>query len=258
VSPATSLDEWVTISEKMTKRPDQFGMFTPTDAADPATNFLLLSTWSLAYDAAWATGSTPTLTSNEIIQTIELLKRLYDVAMPQGLDYGAGLNLAYADRIAQIIGPSAIGTVIEANVPGALEHWSSTPGPWPSKKGLTNVIPISLNAQSPNIEAAKEFIGFAMQPEHLGKLMEDSLDFFPSYLPNPVSEEYLAGLVWAEGFTQVDPVGTPALLGDFTAKANEFSDIVMTSVLQVLTDESPVGDAMAAAQVKAEALAKTL
>jgi ABC-type glycerol-3-phosphate transport system substrate-binding protein len=258
VSAADNLDDWVTISEQLTKRPDQFGIFSPNDAVDSATNFLLFSSWALAFDSAWATGSTPALTSDGILQTVDYFKKMYDVGMPQDLDYGSGLNLAYADRIAQITGPSALGTVIEANAPGALEHWRSQPCPWPSKKGLTNVIPLSVNVNSVNAEAAMEFINFAMQPAHLGKLMEDSLDFFPPYEPNPVSQEYLDAIEWADGFIQIDPVGTPALLGDFTAKANEFSDIVWSATAQVLSNSMSTADAMAAAQEQAEALAETL
>lgn len=256
--PAQTIDDWVDQVTRLTNRDNnQYGIYSPHLLNEAEAFWFRLQEWALPYDGMWATGKTPLVTSDPIIKGLKLFKTMYDVGMPQGMD-GATAVKAFSDgQIASQLAESAVVNVYKTNNPTVYQDLRSVPVPWPSRKSLVRIHPLTVNAQSPNKDAAKQFLAFLYKPENYRELLQRALDVIPAY-PEGMSAEYLASLPWVSGYQAVNALSPTALLGDFIYNNQEFGQIVITHFQDVLVNNVPVEDAMGAAQTELEALAQRL
>jgi len=256
--PAQSLDDWVDQVGRLTNRDaGQYGIYSPHLLSDSEGFWFRLQEWALPFDGTWAVGKTPMVTSDPIIQGLKLFKTMYDIGMPQGMD-GATAVKAFSDgQIASQLAESAVVNVYKTNNPDVYKDLRSVPPPWPSRKSLVRIHPLTVNAQSPNKEAAKQFLGFLYKQENYRELLQRALDVIPAY-PAGMSPDYVATLPWVSGYQAVNALSPTVLLGDFIYNNQEFGQIVITHFQDSLVNNVPVEDAMGAAQVELEALSQRL
>ena len=114
-----------------------------------------------------------------------------------------------------------------------------------------------MNVQSPNKDAAKQFLSFLYRQDNYRELLQRALDVIPAY-PEGMSPEYVATLPWVSGYQAVNALSPTVLLGDFIYNNQEFGQIVITHFQDSLVNNVPVEDAMGAAQVELEALSQRL
>ena len=88
-------------------------------------------------------------------------------------------------------------------------------------------------------------------------LLTECLDLLPSYDVGGL-DSYYASIKWADGFKNLKGITPPEMVGDFIFNNDEFGQIVITHVQDILSGTAPVADAMAAAQKEAEDLATRL
>jgi ABC-type glycerol-3-phosphate transport system substrate-binding protein len=256
--PAQSLDDWVDQVARLTNRDaGQYGIYSPHLLSESESFWFRLQEWALPYDGTWAVGKTPMVTSDPIIKGLKLFKTMYDIGMPQGMD-GATAVKAFSDgQIASQLAESAVVNVYKTNNPDVYNDLRSVPPPWPSRKSLVRIHPLTVNAQSPNKEAAKQFLGFLYRQENYRELLQRALDVIPAY-PAGMSPDYVATLPWVSGYQAVNALSPTVLLGDFIYNNQEFGQIVITHFQDSLVNNVPVEDAMGAAQVELEALSQRL
>ncbi len=256
--PAQSLDDWVDQVGRLTNRDaGQYGIYSPHLLSDSEGFWFRLQEWALPFDGTWAVGKTPMVTSDPIIQGLKLFKTMYDIGMPQGMD-GATAVKAFSDgQIASQLAESAVVNVYKTNNPDVYKDLRSVPPPWPSRKSLVRIHPLTVNAQSPNKDAAKQFLGFLYKQENYRELLQRALDVIPAY-PAGMSPDYVATLPWVSGYQAVNALSPTVLLGDFIYNNQEFGQIVITHFQDSLVNNVPVEDAMGAAQVELEALSQRL
>ena len=256
--PAQSLDDWVDQVGRLTNRDaGQYGIYSPHLLSDSEGFWFRLQEWALPFDGTWAVGKTPMVTSEPIIQGLKLFKTMYDIGMPQGMD-GATAVKAFSDgQIASQLAESAVVNVYKTNNPDVYKDLRSVPPPWPSRKSLVRIHPLTVNAQSPNKDAAKQFLGFLYKQENYRELLQRALDVIPAY-PAGMSPDYVATLPWVSGYQAVNALSPTVLLGDFIYNNQEFGQIVITHFQDSLVNNVPVEDAMGAAQVELEALSQRL
>jgi ABC-type glycerol-3-phosphate transport system substrate-binding protein len=256
--PAQTLDDWVDQVGRLTNRDaGQYGIYSPHLLSEAEGFWFRLQEWALPFDGTWAVGKTPMVTSDPIIKGLKLFKTMYDVGMPQGMD-GATAVKAFSDgQIASQLAESAVVNVYKTNNPDVYKDLRSVPPPWPSRKSLVRIHPLTVNAQSPNKEAAKQFLGFLYRQDNYRELLQRALDVIPAY-PDGMSPEYVATLPWVSGYQAVNALSPTVLLGDFIYNNQEFGQIVITHFQDSLVNNVPVEDAMGAAQVELEALSQRL
>src|SRR5436190_5485467 len=256
--PATTIDDWVDQVGRLTNRDQgRYGIYSPHLLSEAEGFWFRLQEWALPYDGTWAVGKTPMVTSEPIIRGLKLFKTMYDIGMPQGMD-GATAVKAFSDgQIASQLAESAVVNVYKTNNPAVYNDLRSVPPPWPSRKSLVRIHPLTVNAQSPNKEAAKQFLGFLYKQENYRELLQRALDVIPAY-PDGMSPEYVATLPWVSGYQAVNALSPTVLLGDFIYNNQEFGQIVITHFQDSLVNNVPVEDAMGAAQVELEALSQRL
>jgi ABC-type glycerol-3-phosphate transport system substrate-binding protein len=259
VTPATTPDEWIELSAALTDRDAQKYGFFATHLVNEASDFWFqLEEWCMPYDGVWAEGTTPLLTSEPIINGLKLFKQMYDVAIPQGTDTATGHRLFQTGAVAQGLWVSAAVGGLKPDAPELYPKLRSAPIPWESNKSIARIHPMMINKDSQVIEAAMEFVTYMYKPDNYRRMVEGCEDVIFAQ-PSAARQEYLDSLHWLKpGYDGVSYVTPFDVVGDFVYNFNEFGQIVITNFANVLTSGMSVEDAMANAQVEAEALAERI
>ncbi len=259
VGEPKSIDEWVTTTTALTKRPDQFGIFSSHLAKEPFDVWFTLQQWAVLFDGIWAKGQTPLLTSDPVIKGIKLFKTMYDNAMPQGTDAPTATKLYGASKIAQqMIVSAAVNTwKNNADNPDLYANLRSAKPFWPGGKAITRIHPVCVNANTDKDkqDASKEFLAWLYKKENYQELLERCLDVIPA-IEGGIRKEYRDTLTWADGYDAATAITVPETLGDFVLFNDELGQVVVPHFQEVLNGSSSVEDAMAAAQKEAEDLGK--
>ena len=254
----TTVDEWLAVSTQLTERPNKFGLWAPHLLAEPETFWFQLQEWACPFGGRWAVGNKPQLTSEPILQAVDLFKKMYDAAIPQGSNDATSLRQWAEAQIAQQLNVSAAVNQYKVNAPDVFPDVRSMPLPWESKESIARIHPITVNNQSPNKDAGVEWITWLYKPENYRLLLTKQLDVIPSYEVGGL-DEYLGQQEWLKGgFENIKSVTPPEMVGGFINNNQEFGQIVIERVSEVLTSGRPIEEAMAEAQSDAEELASNL
>jgi ABC-type glycerol-3-phosphate transport system substrate-binding protein len=252
-----SIDDWVTVSKELTHRPEEFGMHSAHVIAEPESYWFQLQEWAMPYDGVWAQGKTPMVTSEPIVNAVKLFKTMYDDCFPQGSNDATATRQWADQQIAQQLIVSAAVNVYKTEAPDLYPNIRSYSLPWPSKKSIARIHPITVNVNGPQVDASKEFVKFLYTPENYRELLTKQLDVIPAYDVGGL-EDYFAQLPWLTGYQDINQTTPPDIMGDFIFNNQEFGQIVINRVTEVLTTGRPADEAMADAQTELEDLASRL
>lgn len=252
-----TVDEWTAVSQQLTDRPNQFGMFSDHLVSEPESFWFTLQEWACPFNGVWAEGTTPMLTSEPIIQAVSLFKTMYDTCFPQGTDNATATRLWGSGQIAQQLIVSAAVNVYKTSAPEIYSNIRSMSLPWESKTSIARIHPITVNNQSEHKDAGVEWITWLYKPENYRMLLTGQLDVIPSYDVGGL-DDYFENLFWLEGYRDINYTTPPQMVGDFIFNNQELGQIVINRVTEVLTSDRPVEEAMADAQAEAEELAERL
>ncbi len=259
VTPATTPEELVSVSEALTDREGQkYGFWSNHLVSEAADFWFKLEEYCMPFDGVWAQGRTPLLTSEPIINGLKLFKQLYDAAMPQGADGPTADRLFGTNALAQQLVVSAAVGSYKPKFPELYPLLASAPIPWASNKSIARIHPMMINASSPVKDAAMEFVTYMYKPDNYRRMVEGCEDVIFAQ-PSAARQEYLDNLHWLKpGFDGVSYVTPFDVVGDFVYNFNEFGQIVITNFANVLNAGKSVEEAMAQAQTEAEALAERI
>ena len=256
VTPAKTPEEWIEVSKALTDRDkQQFGFFATHLVNEPADFWFQLQEWCMPYDGVWAKGTTPTLTSDPIINGLKLFKQMYDLAMPQGADTPTGQGLFKTGAVAQGLFVSAAVGQFKPQAPDLYPQLRSAPIPWESNKSIARIHPMMINKDSEVADAALEFVTYMYKPDNYRRMVEGCEDVIFAQ-PSAANQEYLDNLHWLKpGYDGVSYVTPFDVVGDFVYNFQELGQIVITNFANVLNAGKTVEEAMETAQAEAEALA---
>ncbi|MCC6457775.1 MAG: extracellular solute-binding protein [Caldilineaceae bacterium] len=259
VTPATTPDEWIALSEELTDRDAQKYGFFATHLLNEASDFWFqLEEWCMPYDGVWAVGKEPQLTSEPILKGLDMFKQLYDKAMPQGSDTPTGQRLFKVGDVAQGLFVSAAVGQFKPDAPDLYPLLRSAPIPWESNKSIARIHPMMINNSSEVKEAALEFVTYMYKPDNYRRMVEGCEDVIFAQ-PSAARQEYLDSLHWLKpGYDGVSYVTPFDIVGDFVYNFQEFGQIVITNFANVLNGGISIEEAMATAQTEAEALAERI
>ena len=259
ITPATTPDEWVEVSAALTDREAQkYGFFATHLVSEPSDFWFQLEMWCMPYEGIWAEGTTPLLTSDGIIQGLELFKRMYDAAMPQGADNPTGYRLFQNGDVAQGLYVSAAVGAFTKDAPDLYPLLRSAPIPWESNKSIARIHPMMINKDSDVVDESMEFLTYMYVPDNYRRMVEGCQDVIFAQ-PSAARQEYLDSLEWLKpGYWGVDYVTPFDIVGDFVYNFNEFGQIVITNFADVLIAGKSVEEAMEIAQGQAEELAERI
>ena len=259
ITPATTPDEWVAVSQELTDRDNQkYGLWANHLVNEASDFWFQLEEWCMPYDGVWADGKTPLLTSDPIINGLKLFKQMYDLSFPQGADGPTGRRLFGTGATAQGIFVSAAVGSFKPEYPDLYPELRSAPIPWASNKSIARIHPMMINASSEVKDAALEFVTYMYKPDNYRRMVEGCEDVIFAQ-PSAARQEYLDNLHWLKpGYDGVSYVTPFDVVGDFVYNFQELGQIVITNFANVLNAGKTVEEAMEAAQIEAEALAERI
>jgi ABC-type glycerol-3-phosphate transport system substrate-binding protein len=259
VTPATTPEEWVALSQELTDRDAQkYGFFATHLLNEPSDFWFQLEEWCMPYEGVWAEGKTPMLTSEPILKGLDMFKQLYDTSMPQGADTPTGQRLFKTGDVAQGLFVSAAVGQFKPDAPELYPLLRSAPIPWASNKSIARIHPMMINKDSAVKDAAMEFVTYMYQPDNYRRMVEGCEDVIFAQ-PSAARQEYLDDLHWLKpGYDGVSYVTPFDIVGDFVYNFQEFGQIVITNFSNALNGNISIEDAMAIAQTEAEALAERI
>jgi ABC-type glycerol-3-phosphate transport system substrate-binding protein len=256
--PSTDPQEWLQQTIKLTKKPNQFGLYQPNTMAEQFSFWFTLQDWACAYDAKWAIGKKPNLTDPKVIKVLTLWKEFYDKTIPQGSNDAASARLFSNGQVAQELIVSAAVNIIKTTGPKVYPNLRSVPAPWKSGKQISRLHPLSIPKSTKNMDGAVAFVTFMSEPDNMAQLMRGSLDVvppFPEILEVKGMRKWLDGLKWSTGYRAIKPQSQLDVEGDFVYHDTEFGQIILTNYQRALTGSTSVASAMGDAQKQAQALA---
>jgi multiple sugar transport system substrate-binding protein len=247
-APATDPQEWLAQTVKLTNKPNQFGLYQPNTMAEQFSFWFTLQDWACAFDAKWAIGKKPNLTSPAVIQTLTTWKDFYDQTIPQGSNDAAAARLFSNGQVAQELIVSAAVNIIKTTGPKIYPDLRSIAAPWKSGKQISRLHPLSIPKNTKNMDGAVAFVTFMTHPENMAQLMEGSLDVvpaFPEVLEVKGVKKYLDSLKWSTGYRAIKPQSQLDVEGDFVYHDTEFGQIILTNYQRALTGSTSIASAMA-------------
>jgi ABC-type glycerol-3-phosphate transport system substrate-binding protein len=256
--PPTTPDEWVSVTAKLTRRPQQFGMALTNTLADGEQWWIELQNFCLPFDGVWARGKQPMVTSDPVLKGLHLWYDLYQAGVPQGTAAAAMLRLFGDGRIAQTWGVTATMVVVQSVSPKEYSRLLTAAPPWSSRKALDRLHPLIVLKTGKHVELALDFVKFAMQPDNMAALMQKNLYAIPPYdlsARSPAFRQYAATMPWISGFLAAKQVSPVDVMGDFSSIDDQFGRIVVQNMQRALGGGMSIEQAMAAAQQQLAGLA---
>lgn len=252
---ATNPTEWKHQLHALTHKPTQFGIWQPNSPSEVFGWWFQLQNYCLMNDTLWAVGKKSLVNSPKIVGALEVWLEQFQNTMAAGATDAVATRLFDNGQIAEELNVSAAVNILKSTAPAIFPYIRSAPPPWPSKKSMSRLHPLSIVASTKKMDGAKAFFKFMADPVNNAQLMELCLDVIPTYnetISVPGVKEFLGSQAWAEGYQQIVHIPFPTVEGDFIAHDTEFGNIVTTNFEQALFGVVSVQKAMDTAQQQIE------
>jgi ABC-type glycerol-3-phosphate transport system substrate-binding protein len=254
---ATNVTDWKRQLQLLTHKPTQYGIWQPNAPSDFFSWWFQLQNYCLMYDTVWGIGQKSLVNSPKIVAALEVWADQYKNYMLQNVTGLQALPLWGKKIIAEELNVSAaVNQFKTVMTPSDFSNYvRSAPPPWPTRKSVSRLHPLSIVAGTKNMDGAVAFAEFMYAPANNAKLMELCLDVIPSYpeiLAVPGVKQWLANQPWATGYQDIVHVPFPDVDGAFIAHDSEFGQIVTQNFQQALIGEVTVKAAMDNAQQQIE------
>lgn len=254
--PPASLEEWLTITKKVTHPPHQFGVDLINTAAAAADWWNQLQNFPLGFGGVWAKGKKITINSPQNVKAIEYWLKLLKASGLAGTSETALTKLYYDDRIAMNFSVGYGSVTLKQVAPKLYKNLRSAPPPWPGKKAIARLHPMVVLKTSPNVEAAMELVKWCIQPKNLWYVTKQNgyplvpYTNFAEKIPQYTAFE--KSLPWLRGFSQTNYVGESDILGDYTFAYAQIGNIICNNVEKAVSGSSSVKAALDSAQTQAQ------
>ncbi len=252
---ATTPAQWKSQLHALTKKPNQFGIWQPNSPSEVFGWWFQLQNYCLMFDTTWGVGQKSLVNSPKIVAALEVWLEQYQNTMAVGATDAVATKLFDNGQIAEELNVSAAVNILKTSAPAIYPFIRSAPPPWPTKKSLSRLHPLSIVKGTSKMDGAKAFAAFLYDPVNNAKLMELCLDVVPTYtdsLSIPGVKQFLAAQTWAQGYQEIVHVPFPTCEGDFIAHDTEFGNIVTQNFEQALFGNVTVQAAMNSAQQQIE------
>ncbi len=253
--PPATLDEWLTISKKVTHAPRQFGTNLINTASAAADWWNQLQNFPLGFGGVWAKGKTLTINSPQNVKAIEFWLQLLNASGLSGSSETALTKLYNNDQIAMNFSVGFGSATLKSIAPKLYPNLRSAPPPWPGKKAIARLHPMVVLKTSPNVDAAMELVKWCINPKNLYYVtLQNGYPLIPytNFAEKvPQYTAFEASLPWGNGFSQTNYVGEADILGEYTFAYAQLGNIICNNVEKAVSGSSTVKAALDAAQAQA-------
>ncbi len=252
----TTPDEWLTMTEKLTHPPKQYGTLLINTAAAAADMWNQLQNWPLGFGGVWASGKTLTIDSPQNVKAIQFWVDLVKASGLAGTSEAALDKLWYGNQIASQFTVGFGSAALKQLAPALYPDLRSAPPPWPGKKAIARLHGNVVLKTSKNIEAAKELTKWMITPENLFYVTKQNgypLIPYSNFAEKvPAYTAFENSLPWLRGFNETNYVGEADILGDYVFAYAQLGNLIATNVEKAVSGSATVQEALQSAQSAAQ------
>ena len=252
----TTPDEWLTMTEKLTHPPKQYGTLLINTAAAAADMWNQLQNWPLGFGGVWAKGKTLTIDSPQNVKAVQFWVDLVKASGLAGTGEAALDKLYYGDQIATQFTVGFGSAALKQLAPKLYPDLRSAPPPWPGKKAIARLHGNVVLKTSKNIEAAKELTKWMISPVNLFYVTRQNgypLIPYSNFGDKvPAYNAFEESLPWLKGFSETNYVGEADILGDYVFAYAQMGNLIATNVEKAVSGSATVQEALQSAQSVAQ------
>ncbi|MDR1189404.1 MAG: sugar ABC transporter substrate-binding protein [Bifidobacteriaceae bacterium] len=247
--PPTNFDEFIAAAEGATSG-DVYGFAFRTSLAEEPGVWGDLWNWAVGYGGQFSQDGVLTLNDPGIVEGAEAFKEMYDSgAIPKGTTaseyramFGEG-KLAMEIDSASLVG-LLLGMDPELNL-------GAVPNPFPVRNQNEVFAVLAVNAASPNVAAAQEFVEWWLQ-ESNQTIVQGAVVAGAAAIPAVRSPEDLAEHPYYEVFDELVATSKPGIVVGFEVETPTIRKIVVEEFVAALEADGDMRAAFDRAQQRAE------
>lgn len=243
--PPATFEEFLALSQELTDG-GTYGMaFRQTKEQEPGMMQDLFN-YVYGFGGAFSDGENLTLNSPEVVAGLEAYQQLYDdEVIPRGADAATYRRMMAEGLVAMTIDNGGVPAILRGANPDIELGAAPVPFPVESQGGI--FVPLTINRNADDPEAAAQFIEWLLEDENqvrLQQIMGGSTVATETDRP----ADALADAPYLEVFDALTPSTQPQVIAGFEAQTPQLRSIIVDSVLSALHGEASMQEAMDLAQ----------
>jgi len=255
-APPTTPEEWLTMTEKLTHAPKQYGTLLINTASAAADMWNQLQNWPLGFGGVWADGKNLTIDSPANVKAIQFWVDLVKASGLAGTSEAALDKLYYGDQIASQFTVGFGSAALKQLAPKLYPNLRSAPPPWPGKKAIARLHGNVVLKTSAHLDAAYELTKWMIEPKNLYYVTRQNgypLIPYSNFADKvPAYTAFEKSLPWLEGFNETNYVGEADILGDYVFAYAQLGNLIATNIEKAVSGSSTVLEALQSAQSLAQ------
>ena len=255
VKPPTTVDELAAAAKAIKDKTGKTGFVVRHQMNEESPWWTDYSNWVFGYGGAWSDGKALTLNSQENVDALAALQKVYKSGgFGVGDDASTYRSKFSAGEVGMMIDNSSAALTVVSKAGGIKPtDIASAPLPFPKGGSAYAGFSIGINSQSKNKDLAKDFLKWMLSSE-AQPTMADAL--FPSGIATPTkpSDTLTAQNPWVDGFYKQLDKSSGVVIKGFEASTPQVRTIVLTEVARCLSTGISPKEAMGAAQQKAASI----
>lgn len=253
VEPPTTPEELVTASQTITEETGITGLAVRHQMNEETIWWSDFANWPYGFGGGWSDGEQLTIDSPENIAALEAYKATYDSGAFAVGDDASTFRSKFAEgQVAMMIdNSSALFVMVEGNDVVPSSSIGASPLPFPTDASAHQGIFVGINANSDNIELAKDWVGWFFTPE-AQQATVDALRTIVIGTDVTPPEDFVESNPWLPTFQAQAENSRPAVIAGFELDTPTIRTIVLGQVERVLTRDVDPAEALQAAQQEAE------
>ena len=254
VSPPTTPDEFLSVTEAVSKPPNVFGIALLNTVAAASDWWNQLQNFCLPYGGVWAKGNTLTIDSPENVKGIQFWLDLLNASGIKGTAELVIDKLFDDNRVVMNFSVAAGLSSLKKLAPAYYPQMRSVPPPWPGNKAIERLHPVIVNNKSKYIPEAMELVKYLVTPANLYWItVQNGYPVIPYTNFGEIIPAYGQYLktIWLKGYEETNYVGEFQILGNYTYAYAQLGNIICSNLEKAVSGSATVAQALQAAQQQA-------
>lgn len=203
--------------------------------------------WTYGFGGSWSDGEDLTIDAPENVEALEAYAEVIDSGIvPVGDDASTFRNKFREDQLGFIIDNS--GAALSFTEDGGLDGENMVSGPLPFEEaGQHQKIVLAVNANSDNVETAKDFVRWFVTEEGQ-EAIRPPLGASTLATDVPLPDEFSDTHPWAQTFIDVNPATRSNLIEGHETETMEIMRVVMQEIERVVSQGGDPAEALEQAQ----------
>ncbi len=254
VSPPTTPEEFLNVTQAVSKPPNVFGIALLNTVAAASDWWNQLQNFCLPYGGVWAKGNTLTIDSPENVKGVQFWLDLLNASGVKGTAELILTKLFDENRVVMNFSVAAGLSSLAKLAPAYYPQMRSVPPPWPGNKAIERLHPVIVNNKSKYIPEAMALVKYLVTPANLYWITVNNGypvipytnfgDIIPAYA------KYLK-TIWLKGYEETNYVGEFQILGNYTYAYAQLGNIICSNLEKAVSGSGTVTQALQAAQQQA-------